>query len=414
MNAFLAVNLYRGLMPCSRAEEYWASESRVPFISSSLSRDRFKHLRANWSIIGPPGTAEQEKRKKAADMWYKLRPLLDCVLHGCQNGYRPRRYLTIDEQMIAFKGRHDAVVYIPNKPHPKGFKNDLIADSETYVLGFLLSKGKIGDKREVGQAARVIAELLKPYTGQGYILVCDNHYSSLPLVQWLDAHGTGYVGTLRRDRFGFPSDFFVAKHALERGQWQTWQQKRITITRWGDSVAVFLISNVHSPDEKASVQRWVKGEGRTDVPAPAVVPTYQQYMRSVDRVDQQCASYWPGSKAQRWWPSVAWGIINIGVHNAYVLQRLQCEAAGTRPLSNFAFRKQLCLELRGGYIGNTLRTGSSMADRPRLVSGKPRRVCAGTDCHAGTGRSARTAWACDRCEHAVCPGCGPSHVCTRQ
>jgi hypothetical protein len=143
MNAFLAVNLYRGLMPCSRTVEYWAAESRVPFISSSLSRDRFVQLLANWSIIGPPGTAEQEKRKKAADTWYKLRPLLDCVLRGCQNGYNPHRHLTIDEQMIAFKGRHDAVVYIPNKPHPKGFKNDMIVDSvTTYVLRFLLSKAR--------------------------------------------------------------------------------------------------------------------------------------------------------------------------------------------------------------------------------------------------------------------------------
>ena len=177
--------------------------------------------------------------------------------------------------------------------------------------------------------------------------MCDNHYSSLPLVQWLDAHGTGYVGTLRRDRIGFPSDLFVSKHSLDRGAWRTWQQNNITVTHWGDSVAVFLISNVHSPDEKATVQRWVKGSGRTEVAAPSCVPTYVQYMRGVDRVDQQCASYWPGSKAQRWWPSMAWGIINIGVHNAYVLHREQCRAAGRIPPSNFAFRKQLCMELRG-------------------------------------------------------------------
>ena len=123
---------------------------------------------------------------------------------------------------------------------------------------------------------------------------CDNHYSSLPLVQWLDAHGTGYVGTLRRDRIGFPSDLFFSKHSLDRGVWRTWQQNNITVTHWGDSVAVFLISNVHSPDEKATVQRWVKGSGRTEVAAPSCVPTYVQYMRGVDRVDQQCASYWPG------------------------------------------------------------------------------------------------------------------------
>jgi hypothetical protein len=275
----------------------------------------------------------------------------------------------------------------------------------------------VGDKREVGQAARVIAGLLEPYTGKGYILVCDNHYSSLPLVQWLDAHGTGYVGTLRRDRFGFPSDFFVAKHALKRGQWQTWQQNRITITRWGDSVAVFLISNVHSPDEKASVQRWVKGEGRTDVAAPAVVPTYQQYMRGVDRADQQCASYWPGSKARRWWPSVAWGIINIGVHNAYILHQLQCKASDTRPLTNFAFRKQLAQQLRGDHCANTRplpgRDGS-VAHRPRLINGNLARVCHGVGCSSRSGKPTRTRWACNLCLHAICPACGPAHSCSGQ
>ncbi len=169
MNAFLAVNLYRGLMPCSRTAEYWAAESRVPFISSSLSRDRFVQLLANWSIIGPPGSVEEQKRKKSADMWYKLRPLLDCVLHGCSSGYHPHQYLTIDEQMIPFKGRHDAVVHLPNKPHSNGFKNELTVDSvTTYVLGLKPYKGKLGNKAEARQAASVVGELVKPYTGKGH------------------------------------------------------------------------------------------------------------------------------------------------------------------------------------------------------------------------------------------------------
>lgn len=63
------------------------------------------------------------------------------------------------------------------------------------------------------------------------------------------------------------------------------------VTHWGDSVAVFLISNVHSPDEKATVHRWVKGSGRTEVAAPSCVPTYVQYMRGVHAMDghQRCA-----------------------------------------------------------------------------------------------------------------------------
>jgi hypothetical protein len=176
-------------------------------------------------------------------------------------------------------------------------------------------------------------------------------------------------------------------------------------------VAVFLISNVHSPDDRATVQGWVKGSGRTEVAAPSCVPTYVQYMRGVDRVDQQCASYWPGSKAVRWWPSMAWGIINIGVHNAYVLHREQCRAAGRKPPSNFAFRKQLCLQLRGDYHSNTRSAGFSAADRPRLISGDLARVCTTRDCMTQSGKRTRTTWVCDVCEKSVCPSCGPAHMC---
>ena len=77
------------------------------------------------------------------DKLYKVCPLLDRVVNAFRNAWIPRQNLSVDESIIAFKGRLSWVQYMPKKPHKWGIKAWVLADSSNgYVTNFKLYTGK--------------------------------------------------------------------------------------------------------------------------------------------------------------------------------------------------------------------------------------------------------------------------------
>jgi len=56
------------------------------------------------------------------DKLFKLRPVLDLLNQLFKLAFSLPQYLSIDEMMIAFKGRNSMKQYIQNKPIKRGFK----------------------------------------------------------------------------------------------------------------------------------------------------------------------------------------------------------------------------------------------------------------------------------------------------
>ena len=78
------------------------------------------------------------------DKLYKIRPLLDKIVHSFKSAYIPRQNISVDESIIGFKGRLSWVQYMPKKPTKKGIKVWVAADSATgYVWNFHLYTGII-------------------------------------------------------------------------------------------------------------------------------------------------------------------------------------------------------------------------------------------------------------------------------
>jgi hypothetical protein len=181
-----------------------------------------------------------------------------------------------------------------------------------------------------------------------------------------------------------------------------WQDKNIV---WFLSMGVPLTGSI-------TVQRRMKKKGRIDVRAPPIVEVYQKYMRGVDRADQQLSSFRPGSQTKRWWVVLAWHIINLAVHNAYIVARLNHEAAGTKSLTNSEFRLKLAHQLVNGW------TCVKEAGRPRSVKGDVEchlvKLATEARCHvcglASTGRKrVQTRYGCVTCGEHVCPTCYDVH-----
>jgi hypothetical protein len=282
------------------------------------------------------------------------------------------------------------------------------ADS-TYIHDFLPYPGKVDEKRVVGLSKDIVMELVRKQLQKGHVVVADNWFSSLPLVQALHAAGTGYVGTLRRNVTGFPEEWCRVmrkkKHGTKKkkmmaaGEHESYQSDNITMTAWGDRSTVLLVSTVDDPLTTTTVKRWdAEKQERVDKSAPSVAKTYSSHMGGVDHANRMMHAYWPGTGSVRWWAVLAWAFISIAIHNAYIIC---CQLPHSKKLSNRKFRLLLAAQLIEEFIsrreGVRGRGGSGYSHRLQK-SGHERRC---KICYK-RGTEKKTNYWCSECMFPVC------------
>jgi len=89
----------------------------------------------------------------------------------------PKRDPSIDEAMIAFRGNHSLVQYMPAKPIKFGFKAFLLFEAKSgYALNWQLYAGKT-EHRGLGATHQVVMELCQGFEGEGTRIYLDRYYS---------------------------------------------------------------------------------------------------------------------------------------------------------------------------------------------------------------------------------------------
>ena len=89
--------------------------------------------------------------------------------------YRPHRHQSIDEAMIAFKGRNTIKQCMPKKPMKQGFKLWVRANAtNVYVSQFKFYTGEQGSNAEFGLGGNVVTRLFGDLVGKYYHVFMDN------------------------------------------------------------------------------------------------------------------------------------------------------------------------------------------------------------------------------------------------
>lgn len=117
MIAFIGMIINMGLSQLSDIKDYQSTHItlNLPFFRSVFPRDRF--LQIYWMLhVGElPSTTKRSK----------IQPFIDLLIPLFQQCLNPARELSIDEAMIAFRGRVAFRQYIKGKPQPWGIKAQL-------------------------------------------------------------------------------------------------------------------------------------------------------------------------------------------------------------------------------------------------------------------------------------------------
>ena len=241
------------------------------------------------------------------DRLYKIRNFVDLLIPLWQGAYYPGRELSVDETLIAFKGRTAFMQYKPKKPHKWGLNAWTLAEPSGYVFNWDLYTGKRGNQTH-GLTFRVVAELCRPIYGKGHHIYMDNYFSSPALFAELEQNNTGACGTLWINRKGVPGQIKTAKPP--KGQMSSVRVGNQLFISWTDKRQVNVITNIYNSSTFQRRTRCKCGEGANPndlfriVDKPKAIEMYTRYMGGVDRSDQLVALHMNIHKSTKWWKKV--------------------------------------------------------------------------------------------------------------
>jgi len=115
-NLLMGFLFYSSVVPLPNKRDYWSSFSRQSVIADVITRDRILYL---LSILHFNDNSVEKHKVE------KFEPLLKYFNEQCKLIVQPEKNLSIDEQMIAYKGTTAPTSFrqfMPKKPTKKGFK----------------------------------------------------------------------------------------------------------------------------------------------------------------------------------------------------------------------------------------------------------------------------------------------------
>lgn len=149
----------------------WSEKTGRSIFRAAMSQKRFSHISSALRF--------DDKLSRPARHTDKLAPfrqVWDMWTHRLMMLFSPDRDLTVDEQLVPFKGRCSFRQYIPKKPAKYGIKVWAACDVKTsYAWRLQVYTGRAaGEPAEVNQGMRVVLQMTEGL--QGHVVTCDNFF----------------------------------------------------------------------------------------------------------------------------------------------------------------------------------------------------------------------------------------------
>lgn len=286
----------------------WNIESGRKIFSKSMARNRFTTL----SRCVRFDDAYTRRQHRSPDKLSPIRELLEIWVDSLQSCYNPYENVTVDEQLVTFRGRCPFMQYIPSKPGKYGIKIWVMCDSTThYVCNIQVYTGKEADQpRDVNQGQRVVLDLVKPIARSGRNVTCDNFFTSLSLARQLDSIQLTLLGTIRAHRRELPAELITAKGREQFSSLFGFQQSA-TLASYCPKKGrvVVLLNSMHYKKEIDDGQK----------KKPFMIVDYNKTKAGVDTMDQMARTYTTKRKTRRWPMVVFYNLLDISAINAYVI-----------------------------------------------------------------------------------------------
>ena len=183
---------------------YWDKDEFIgnTGIKKTFSVNRFHKLLEYLHISDR--ALEAQRNDPNYDKLGKIHPMLEIIQQRFLEHYMPGKEQTIDEGMIAYKGRLSFMQYMPAKPIKHGIKVWMRCDSKSaYLQQFNIYLG-CGGNSEYGMGYDVVMNLCEQIRGKNYHVYFDNLFTSVPLLNELLQHNIYACRTVRMNKQYIP------------------------------------------------------------------------------------------------------------------------------------------------------------------------------------------------------------------
>lgn len=188
----------------------------------------------------------------------------------------------------------------------------MCADVETsYVCNFELYTGRLGRGPEIGQATRVVLEMISPFSGTGRGCTADNFFSSKSLAYSLLTRQMTYCGTVRKNRRFIPPCILETKGREVKSSTFAFTED-VTLVSYlqKKNKNVIVISSQHHSNEV---------DDKREDGKPAIILHYNKTKGAVDTADQLIRTYSCQRKNRRWPMVFFQNLVDIAALNSFVV-----------------------------------------------------------------------------------------------
>ncbi|XP_070982190.1 piggyBac transposable element-derived protein 4-like [Oncorhynchus clarkii lewisi] len=236
------------------------------------------------------------------DLWEERLPAL----------YNPGPDVTVDEQLVPFRGRCSFRQYIPSKPAKYSIKSWVACNAKSsYAWKMQVYTGKAaGGGPEKNQGMRVVLDLTTGLSGRN--VTCDNFFTSYDLGQRLLERNLTMVGTVRKNKAEHPPALLES-----RG-------RQVLSSRFAFTPTATLVSYLAKRNKNVLLLSTLHTEGhisdRRDR-KPFLILDYNCNKGGVDNLDKVVGTYSCRRMTTRWPLVIFHNILDVSSYNAFVIWR---------------------------------------------------------------------------------------------
>ena len=141
IQCFLATHLLMGIVQKPELSNFWSTDPllQTPFFAHILPRNRFQLIQQFLHFADNSLYCIDDPNR---DKLFKVRKVIQMIVDRCKSVYIPSEHISIDEELLLWKGRLTFKQYIPNKRARFGIKLFSLCEDSGYMWNSFVYLGK--------------------------------------------------------------------------------------------------------------------------------------------------------------------------------------------------------------------------------------------------------------------------------
>ncbi len=287
--------------------ELWDIRKNRPIYRATMSLQRFRQI---LKFLRFDDRLERNKSDRLAP----IRHIFDSFVKQLPKNFIPGENVTVDEQLVPFRGRCSFVQYMPKKPAKYCLKFWVLSDVDTrYVLALDLYAGKVGNTVQRNLSTNIVLRLIDQLPNnvkQGRNVTYDRYFSDFNLAKALLERKMTSIGVVDHKRAFVPNELKVVRKVLH-SSWFYFSGSNMILSYQAKEKKppVIVLSTLHEFPEVFDDEKRM----------PVMIHDYNQTKIGVDVIDQCINNYTVRRISRRWPMLVFFNTIDIAAINTMTI-----------------------------------------------------------------------------------------------